>query len=119
MEFVPAVKHVFQNYANASGRAPRSEYWYFYLFYMLAILILSFIDTQIFGMFAGIFDLAVFIPFICVSIRRLHDLDRNGWWLLMLLIPLIGPIILIVWYCRKGTDGDNRFGIDPLGPQDA
>jgi uncharacterized membrane protein YhaH (DUF805 family) len=57
--------------------------------------------------------LAVLLPGIAVSIRRLHDTDRSGWWLLIVLVPLVGAILLIVWYCTEGTRGPNRFGADP------
>ena len=56
-----------------------------------------------------------FLPTLAVQVRRLHDLDRSGWWILISLIPLVGAIILLVWACSKGTEGENRFGSDPLG----
>jgi uncharacterized membrane protein YhaH (DUF805 family) len=61
-----------------------------------------------------LFNLAVLLPGIAIGVRRLHDLDRSGWWLLIFLIPLIGPIILLIWFCTKGTEGPNRFGADRL-----
>ena len=62
----------------------------------------------------GLFGLVTIIPNIAIAIRRLHDLDRTGWWILLGFIPLIGWIILLIWYVTKGTDGPNRFGPDPL-----
>ena len=64
-----------------------------------------------------VWSLANLLPGIAIGVRRLHDLDKSGWWVLIALIPLIGAIILIVWYCSKGTTGDNRFGADPLAGQ--
>jgi uncharacterized membrane protein YhaH (DUF805 family) len=63
---------------------------------------------------SSLFGLAVFLPGLAVAIRRLHDLDRTGWWILLSLIPIVGWIILIIWDCTKGTNGPNRFGPDPL-----
>ncbi|HHB81462.1 MAG TPA: DUF805 domain-containing protein, partial [Aliiroseovarius sp.] len=65
----------------------------------------------------GLFMLATFLPNISVMVRRLHDTDRSGWWYWIVLVPLIGFILLIVWFASKGTTGDNRFGPDPLGGQ--
>ena len=62
----------------------------------------------------GLFGLVTFIPTVSVAIRRLHDSDRTGWWYLLIFVPLIGWIILLIWYVTKGTDGPNRFGPDPL-----
>ena len=64
-----------------------------------------------------IWSLGNLLPNIAVAVRRLHDIDRSGWWLLIGIIPLVGWIILIVWYCQKGTTGDNRFGADQLAGQ--
>ena len=63
----------------------------------------------------ALFGLATILPSLAVAVRRLHDLDRTGWWIFIGLIPLIGWIILIIWYCTRGTVGPNRFGPDPLG----
>ncbi len=65
-----------------------------------------------------LFGLATFLPSIAIGVRRLHDLDRSGWWLLLVFIPLIGAIVLLIWYCAKGTAGPNRFGPDPLATVD-
>lgn len=69
-----------------------------------------------YGLFSSIFSLATFIPGIAISFRRLHDLDKSGWWLLLMLVPLVGWVVLIYWNCTRGTDGANRFGNDPLDP---
>jgi uncharacterized membrane protein YhaH (DUF805 family) len=100
---------------NFSGRASRSEYWYWILFIVIADIVAAIID-QALGMqlVTGLFGLVTIIPNIAIAIRRLHDLDRTGWWILLGFIPLIGWIILLIWYVTKGTDGPNRFGPDPL-----
>jgi uncharacterized membrane protein YhaH (DUF805 family) len=114
MSFVDAIKSGFSNYVTFGGRAIRSEYWYWVLFIILAEIVTSIIDYGILGyqITTSLFGLAVFLPGLAVSIRRLHDLDRTGWWIFIVLIPLIGAILLIVWYCSRGTVGPNRFGPD-------
>ncbi|MFY9892881.1 MAG: DUF805 domain-containing protein [Xanthobacteraceae bacterium] len=115
MNFGQAISSGFSNYVNFSDRAIRSEYWYWVLFVCLAEVVTSIIDYAIgFQVTTGLFGLAVILPGLAVSVRRLHDLDRTGWWLLLGFIPLIGSIILIVWFCTRGTPGPNRFGPDPL-----
>ncbi len=115
MNFGQAIASGFSNYVNFSDRAIRSEYWYWVLFVCLAEVVTSIIDYAIgFQVTTGLFGLAVILPGLAVSVRRLHDLDRTGWWLLLGFIPLIGSIILIVWFCTRGTPGPNRFGPDPL-----
>ena len=118
MDFSEAVKSVYSNYAKFDGRSRRSEYWYFTLFTVLvyiAVLILA----QFMGRTAMIllyaFALASLIPGIAVTVRRLHDTDRSGWWILIDLIPLIGAIILIVFLVQEGTGGDNSYGQSPKG----
>jgi uncharacterized membrane protein YhaH (DUF805 family) len=114
MSFVDAIKSGFSNYVTFGGRAIRSEYWYWVLFIILAEIVTSIIDYGILGhqITTPLFGLAVFLPGLAVSIRRLHDLDRSGWWIFIVFIPLIGAILLIVWYCSRGTVGPNRFGPD-------
>jgi uncharacterized membrane protein YhaH (DUF805 family) len=115
MGFGQAISAGFSNYVNFSGRASRSEYWYWILFIVIADIVAAIID-QALGMqlVTGLFGLVTIIPNIAIAIRRLHDLDRTGWWILLGFIPLIGWIILLIWYVTKGTDGPNRFGPDPL-----
>ncbi len=120
MNFPQAVASCFRNYVGFSGRAPRSEYWYWILFYVLVVIAAILIDTAVFrgssiSPLTTIVELACLLPGLAVSIRRLHDIDRSGWWILLALIPLIGAIILLIWDCTKGTPGPNRFGPDPLG----
>ena len=119
MGFGEAISTGFSNYVNFSGRAVRSEYWYWALFTIIGGIVAGVVDRVVFGggALAGglgiigvLFNLAILLPSIAVGVRRLHDLDRSGWWLLLLFIPLIGAIILIVWFCMRGTPGPNRFG---------
>ncbi len=120
MNFGEAISSGFQNYVNFSGRSQRSAYWFWALFAFLASVAGAIVDALIFGynpqginLVQGIVGLALLLPGIAVSIRRLHDLDRTGWWLLLILTG-IGAILLIIWFCMKGTEGQNRFGPNPL-----
>jgi uncharacterized membrane protein YhaH (DUF805 family) len=116
MGFGQAISSGFSNYVNFSDRACRSEYWFWILFIILAEIVTSIIDYAIgVQVVTGLFGLATFLPSLAIAIRRLHDLDRTGWWVLLWFIPLIGWIILIIWFCTRGTAGPNRFGPDPLG----
>jgi len=122
MNFGEAIKSGFAHYVTFSGRAARSEFWYWTLFAVLLSLAAGIIDRGIFdfeestttGVFGPLVSLALFLPGLAVSVRRLHDLDRSGWWLLLVL-TLVGVILLLIWDCIKGTTGSNRFGPDPLG----
>ncbi len=115
MDFVTAAKTGLSKYATFSGRARRSEFWFFFLFQMLALLVAGIIDGILGtdGGFYGLVSLVFILPVLAVSVRRLHDTDRSGWWVLLGLVPVVGFIVLIIWYCTKGTAGDNRFGVDP------
>jgi uncharacterized membrane protein YhaH (DUF805 family) len=120
MNFADAVKSGFQNYVTFSSRAARSQYWYWALFCILVGIGSVVIDAALFSRsyirpVNAIAELVLFLPTLAVSIRRLHDLDRSGWWFLLIFIPLIGGIWLLVWFCMRGTVGPNRFGPDPLG----
>jgi len=110
--FIDAYKH----YADFSGRANREKYWMFYLFYMLAYIILAIMDeiAGTGGVLSGIFTLGSLIPSIAIAARRLHDINRSGWWQLLILIPIVGAIVLLIFYVTKGDEGENRFGTDPL-----
>ena len=118
MDFSQAVRNGFRKYASATGRASRSEFWYWMIFSTLCGAAGNVIDLAIFrdvdsGLVAPLISLALLLPDVAVSIRRLHDLDRSGWWLLICLTG-IGFIVLLVWDCMRGTLGPNRFGPDPL-----
>jgi len=110
-----------KNYANFSGRARRKEYWYFTLFNFIASFVLGFIDGMIgsfspeagMGLLGGIYTLAILIPGLAVSVRRLHDTERSGWWLLIGLVPLIGAIVLLVFMVQDSKAGSNKFGENP------
>lgn len=120
MKFPDAVRSALTNYATFAGRARRSEFWFFYLFLLLAQIGASILDGAIFGWAASgpiglVVSLGLLLPMIAVAARRLHDGGRSGWWMLIGLVPLVGWIIIIVWYCRRGEDGPNRFGADPRG----
>lgn len=106
----------YKQYANFKGRANREKYWMFFLFYILAYIALSIVDAVIGtgGLLGGVFALGSLVPSLAIAARRLHDTDKSGWWQLLVLIPLIGAIVLIVFYASKGTVGENKFGADPL-----
>ena len=119
------IQCITKKYAEFSSRASRKEFWLFILCYMVVYLIFIGIDFSAntfnlesgFGVFSGIFWLLTIIPYLAVSVRRLHDTNRVGWWVLITLIPLVGAIWLIVLFCLKGSEGENRFGGDPLSDQ--
>ena len=120
MDFAGAIRNGFRNYASAGGRATRSEFWYWMLFAFLVSAAGSIVDSGLFGvdsereLFGPLLSLALLVPSVAVMIRRLHDLDRTWPWLLLWFTG-IGIIVLLVWFCRPGTIGPNRFGGDPLG----
>ena len=114
MDLPTAVKTCLNKYATFSGRAPRSEYWYWVLAYVIVMTILTMVapgPTGGPGVLSNIFALLILLPSIAVGARRLHDIDKSGWWMLLAFIPIIGTIILLIWYCTKGTLGPNRFGV--------
>ena len=99
---------VLKKYAEFNGRAGREEFWMFVLINFLVSLILSIIRPL--GL---IYGLAVLVPSLAVGARRLHDTGRSGWFQLLVLIPLIGPIVLIVFAAQDGQPGDNQYGSNP------
>jgi uncharacterized membrane protein YhaH (DUF805 family) len=115
MNFGQAISAGFSNYVKFSGRAVRSEYWFWFLFYCVGLLVAEIIDAVLgITVVVILFWLATVLPTLAITIRRLHDLDRTGWWIFLGLVPIVGAIILIIWYCSRGTQGPNRFGPDPL-----
>jgi uncharacterized membrane protein YhaH (DUF805 family) len=141
MSFTGAINAVISNFANFQGRAVRSEYWYWLLFCVLigfgigiiSAILSAILGTRVIGyVIEGLFELAILVPSIAVAIRRLHDLDKSGWWLLIsigpsiagflfaFVLPFLGhlfsfaalvcDIVLLVWFCMPGTRGPNRFG---------
>ncbi|MCQ2002363.1 DUF805 domain-containing protein [Rhizobium sp. NRK18] len=110
-----------KNYANFSGRSTRSQYWLFTLFFFISIFLGAVLDEMAGtslpdggGPITGIIMLAHMLPALAVFVRRMHDIDRSGWWLLVGVVPLVGFIIQIVFLCTASTPGSNRFG-PPVG----
>lgn len=106
---------VLKNYTGFSGRARRTELWMFWLINLGVVIGLTIVETIIGvpGVLSGLYNLAVLLPSIAVGMRRLHDTDRSGWWLLIAFIPLLGAIVLLIFFCLEGTSGDNQYGPDP------
>ncbi|AOI81142.1 MULTISPECIES: DUF805 domain-containing protein [Burkholderia] len=123
MNFSEAVRSVLNKYATFEGRARRAEYWYFALLTCVLSIVAQVVGaaghdagliTLLLLVVLGLISLALIIPSIAVSVRRLHDTGRSGWFLLLALIPIVGGILLLVWMCSRGTEGPNRFGADPI-----
>lgn len=120
-------KVVLKNYANFQGRARRSEYWYFALcnlIFIIPVYILGIIGTVTestlltvigFGLY-GILAVGIIIPSLAVAVRRLHDTNRSGWYYFIAFIPLIGSILLLVWFFTEGDRFTNNYGDDPKNP---
>ncbi|CZE48155.1 DUF805 domain-containing protein [Campylobacter geochelonis] len=108
-------KKVYAEYFNFNGRARRKEYWYYTLFYTIISIVLGTLDLLIFDMeiLSSIFFLVSLIPYLAVSARRLHDIGKSGWWLLIGIIPILGGIVLLVFFIIDGEQGDNEYGLDP------
>lgn len=111
---------VLQKYAVFSGRARRSEYWYFTLFNIIISIVLAVVDAVLgtggqtgIGVLGGLYSLAVLIPGIAVAVRRLHDTGRSGWWLLIAFIPLIGALVLLYFMVQDSEMGPNQYGPSP------
>ncbi len=115
-----------KKYAQFSGRSRRKEYWFFILFNAIIAIILAVIDNATgnyepetgAGLLGGIYGLAVLIPTIAVSVRRLHDTDRSGWWLLLALIPVIGGLILLYFMFIDSMAEENQYGANPKAAND-
>ncbi|MEX1660084.1 DUF805 domain-containing protein [Thioclava sp. 15-R06ZXC-3] len=121
-----------QKYATFAGRAPRAEFWWFTLFYTLVQIATNILDTVFFGTgevasgpgfwaynshggpLSIIAGLALLVPALAVSVRRLHDNGKSGWWLLLSLIPLIGGLVLLFFFVQRSQPGENAYGSDPL-----
>lgn len=127
MTFSQSIASVFSQYASFTGRAPRSEYWWFVLFSVIVQWLAGLVDwvlfadysfwrygeTDLFTPISSILVLALLLPWLSVSARRFHDMDRTAWWLLLYLTG-IGSIIIFFWFMFRGTPGPNRYGPDPL-----
>lgn len=107
----------FKRYAQFEGRSCRKEYWYFFLLNLAVGLVVGALEGALGlpNLLGALVSLAFLIPGIAVGVRRLHDTNRSGWWLLIGLIPVVGWIVIIVFLAQKGDAGSNRFGSDPLG----
>ena len=114
MNFTEAITSGFTKYVQFGGRASRSEYWYWTLFAVIVTVVASSIDIALqTGIIGNVVGFAMLVPGLAVSSRRLHDIDRTFWWVL-LAFTIIGTFLLIYWACLRGTVGPNRFGEDPL-----
>lgn len=104
-----------KQYTDFSGRARRKEFWMFYLFNIIASCIASVLDSVIGtgGILAAIYALGVLLPNLAVGVRRLHDIGKSGWNWLWAFIPLIGAIVVLVWFCKDSQPGDNQYGPNP------
>ena len=112
---VDAVKKGFENYTNFDGRATRPEFWWFAGFVYIVGIVLYVVDLGLFGfpILSGILWLATLLPFIAVGIRRMHDTDKSGWFILTWFIPCVGWIIMIILAAQPGTPGPNQYGPPP------
>lgn len=123
MGFATAVKVVLSKYVDFTGRARRSEYWWWVLFTFIVSIVTSGLDAAFgtdlnddpgsTGLIQGLASLALFLPGLAVAIRRLHDTGRVGWWVLLAFIPLIGWIVLIVFFVMDSQAGANKYGPSP------
>ena len=118
MNFSMPSDRVFSHYANGGGRASRSEYWYWALFETLVSIVTLIADVVLlpsssWSPIETVCSLALFLPSLAVSIRRLHDIGRSGYWVLIAFTG-VGLLLLLYWACLKGADGDNDYGSDPL-----
>jgi uncharacterized membrane protein YhaH (DUF805 family) len=132
-----------RKYATFSGRARRKEFWLWFLAYIIGAMVITFIESAIGlapepqttsqfgdgsvsvsfysqgGPLTSVYVLALLIPNIAVTVRRLHDTGRSGWWFLMIFLPIIGWIVLLVFYCLEGQRAPNEYGPDPKGADPA
>lgn len=107
--------YVLKNCFDFQGRASREEYWMFFLVNMVVTFVVGILDAMWGKQLLSLVYMAlIFFPSLAVGIRRLHDTDRSGWWQLIGLIPLLGMIVLLVFYALPSTPGDNRFGEGPI-----
>jgi uncharacterized membrane protein YhaH (DUF805 family) len=107
-----AVKTCFKKYVEFSGRAARPEFWWFVLFLIVVSVVLGMVSRQL----EGLASLVMLLPGLAVGARRLHDIDKSAWWMLLWLIPVLGWIVLIYWAAQPGDAGANKYGESPAGP---
>jgi len=114
MSFVDAVKSVLTQYCTFSGRARRSEYWYFVLFNFIIGMVASVIGRAVgSNILSIVVSIALFLPGLAVAVRRLHDIGKSGWWLFISLVPFVGAILLFIWVIKDSDPGENQFGPNP------
>ena len=117
MSFTNAIQVCFNKYATFSGRASRSEYWWFYLFTILVNVVFSIIfaatQSSVINGLSGLFALAVLLPSLAVATRRLHDVGRSGWWQLLVL-TVIGVFVLLYWFVQPSANSTNEYGAPPV-----
>ncbi|MEJ7928802.1 DUF805 domain-containing protein [Ramlibacter sp. AN1015] len=106
MQFFDAVRTCLRNYATFRGRAGRPEFWWFMLFATLASMVAAVFGERI----NLVVTVLLLLPAIAVTARRLHDIDRSGWWQLVGMVPLVGWIVVLYWYVQPSQPGPNRFG---------
>ncbi len=112
-----------RKYADFSGRARRREYWFFFLFNVLIAAGLSLVDAFVgtadplagVGLLSGLYSLGVLLPSLAVGVRRLHDIGRTGWWLLIGIVPILGSLILLIFAVLDSQVGPNEYGPNPKG----
>ncbi len=105
-----------RKYAVFSGRAQRKEYWIFLLFNLIIVIVLLLVDHK--GWIGRFFGIALCVPSLAVAVRRLHDTGRRGSWILISLVPIIGPIALLVFLATDSQPGENQYGPNPKGIND-
>ena len=120
MNFQKSIKTCFNKYATVKGRASRSEFWYFYLFFYATIILILLVTSRLLNTsfdtpitLVSIFILVMLCPVITVTARRLHDVGRSGWWQLISGLPfvgIIGLIFLLIWWCTEGEKKKNKYG---------
>ena len=116
MTFAEAVRSGFDHYVKFDGRASRPAFWWWFLFGILVAIGANIIDAILgtWGVVNGLAGLALLLPNLSVAIRRLHDTDHSGWWVLIGLIPIIGWIVLLIFYLRESDPGENKYGPPPV-----
>jgi len=114
MQIVEAYTDFWKRYVDFKGRTSRSGFWFYILGAIVVAILASVLDSIVgMGIFTPLLSLASIIPAIAIYARRLHDINKSGWWQLIVLIPLVGVIVLIVWFATKGDQDKNRFGAVP------
>lgn len=112
----------FKRYADFSGRSRRKEYWMFFLLIIAAYFVIAIVGSILgetaMSVLLLIFALGVIVPSLAVQVRRFHDQDKSGWFVLLGFIPLVGGLIVLVFMCLEGTNGPNQYGPDPKGVGD-